>query len=110
MTVNYPRWNRGTVNRSKSLCTGTAAGGLSTSAGSTINIGAGAHATYNGATLGGLVAITRSTTFESNSAAITLSGTVAATCAYGTVSFASLSGAGTPRHMSKRSAAWDSPG
>ncbi len=78
------------------LNTGTlSAGSLITSAGSTINIGASSLVNYFGATLGGLVDITGTTTFGSTSAGITLSGTIEATGGTGTVSFAFLSGAGT---------------
>jgi Hint domain len=71
------------------------AGGLSTSAGSIINIGAGSLVNFYSATLDGLVDITGTTSFGTNSAAITLSGIIEASGGTGTVSFASLTGTGT---------------
>jgi hypothetical protein len=95
-----------TVNVSTSLLAGTInllnssnalvnAGSLATSTGSVINIGAGDTVTYNAATLGGLVDLTGTTTFGTNSAGIALSGTIESTGGIGTVSFPNISGTGS---------------
>ncbi len=103
-------WMSATINNSTTLQAGTidlengadvvnigtlGSGNLSTSAGTVINIGSGSKVTYFSATLGGLVDITGITTFGTNSAAITLNGTIEATGGVGTVNFASLSGTGS---------------
>ncbi len=95
---NFTTLQAGTINLENSadvINIGTlGSGNLNTSAGSVINIGAAAQVTYYGATLAGLVDITGTTNFGSNSAAITLSGTIESTGGTGTVNFAALSGTG----------------
>ena len=71
------------------------AGNLSTSAGTTINIGTGNKMTFNSATLGGVVDMTGTTTFGKTNASITLNGTIEVTGGIGTLDFASISGSGT---------------
>ena len=55
------------------------AGNLSTSAGTTINIGTGNKMTFNSATLGGVVDMTGTTTFGKTNASIALNGTIEVT-------------------------------
>jgi hypothetical protein len=71
------------------------AGGLTTSSGTTINIGTGGTLTYNSATIGGLVDMTGTSAFGATADTITLNGMIEATSGTGTVSFASITGAGT---------------
>ncbi len=71
------------------------AGGLTTSAGTTINIGTGGTLTYNSGNIGGLVDMTGASAFGATADSLALSGEIEATSGTGTVNFAAISGTGT---------------
>jgi len=94
-----------TVNGTTALQAGTidltnsgailSAGNLIESAAGTIDIGSGGYATFNSASVAGLVDLSGFTTFGTSSSSIILDGLVEATARFATVGFAGISGSGT---------------
>jgi Hint domain len=76
--------NAGTLN----------AGGLTTLAGTTIDISTGAALTYNSATIGGLVDMTGISAFGSTTNSLALTGEIEVTSGTGTLNFSGISGSG----------------